>query len=637
MFNDGFNRPIDAGLADALRARALRGRGATLTATTLANSGHPGGSFSSMEIYTLLASCARLRPSEPRWPGRDRLVVSHGHTSPGMYSALASAGFFPIEEFEAHFRQAGSPFEGHVERMVPGVEWSTGNLGQGLSVGVGFALASRMTGGGWHTFVAMSDGEQHKGQVAEARRLAVAQGLRDITAIIDLNGIQISGHTSAVMPVNVADDWRADGWTVVEVDGHDIEALYAAIAGSVGQKGAPTCVVADTTIGKGVSFMEDQAEFHGRGLTAEEYWRAMGELGLESDLDAMRARRAQPCTVEPLPVETPPLTIASGTPRSLASSEKADCRGAWGKALVDLAQANPELPIAVLDCDLAVSVKTDGFSAARPSGFVQCGVGEHNAATVGGALSTQGVLAFWSDFGVFGIDEVYNQQRLNDVNGAALKLAVTHCGLDVGEDGRTHQCLDYVGALRNFFGWKVIVPADANQTDRAVRAAAAMQGCVALAMGRSKLPVIDDGAGGTLFGDGYEFRYGEIVWAREGSDACILTMGTVAGAAVAAADALKAEGVTVAVGIVACPLDLDEAALWSASSAPVIFSVEDHGVRTGLGASIAEWLAEKGAATPLVRLGVKRYSSSGAAADLFRAAGLDTEGIARSVRASLAG
>ena len=133
----------------------------------------------------------------------------------------------------------------------------------------------------------------------------------------------------------------------------------------------------------------------------------------------------------------------------------------------------------MLDCDLAASVKTEAFAALRPEGFVECGVGEHNAATAGGALSTvPGVLAFWSDFGVFGIDEVYNQQRLNDINGAALKLAVTHCGLDVGEDGKTHQCLDYVGAFRDFFGWRVIVPADPNQTDRAVRAAAAMQGNV---------------------------------------------------------------------------------------------------------------------------------------------------------------
>lgn len=635
MFNDGFAAPLAPELSAELSARAHRSRGAVLTATTLAASGHPGGSFSSMELYTLLAGCARIRPGEPRWPGRDRIVVSHGHTSPGWYTALASAGFFPLAEVEAHFRQAGSPFEGHVERIVPGVEWSTGNLGQGLSAGVGFALAERLTQGDYHTFVAMSDGEQMKGQVAEARRLAVKEGLAKLTAVVDLNGIQISGHTRDVMPVSVVADWEADGWRVVEVDGHDIAALHSALREAVSRTDAPTCVVARTIIGKGVSFMEDDPDFHGRGLTLEEYERAMGELGLPSDLEEARERRGQPVTVAPLPVETPALEVAPGKPRSYDPSVKTDCRSAWGKALVDLAEANPALPIAVLDCDLMTSVKTDGFAALRPEAFIECGVGEHNAATVAGALSSAEVLAFWADFGVFGIDEPYNQQRLNDINGAGLKLAVTHCGLDVGEDGRTHHCLDYVGALRDFFGWKAIVPADANQTDRAVRVAAGMQGCVAIAMGRSKLPIILDAQGAPLFGEGYEFRYGEIVWARRGTDACVLTMGTVAGAAVAAGDALRESGLDVAVGIVACPLHLDDDAMREAAAAPVIITAEDHGARTGLGASVAEWLAGAGSGTRLIRSGVEAYTTSGAAADLLARAGLDAAGIAGTVRRAL--
>jgi transketolase len=292
--------------------------------------------------------------------------------------------------------------------------------------------------------------------------------------------------------------------------------------------------------------------------------------------------------------------------------------------------------MAVLDCDLAVSVKTEGFKKARPAGFIQCGVGEHNAATVGGALSTvPGVLAFWSDFGAFGIDEVYNQQRLNDINGAALKLVVTHCGLDVGEDGKTHQCVDYVGSMRNLFGWKVIVPADPNQTDRAVRAAAAMRGNVCVAMGRSKLPVIVGPSGDPLFGDGYEFEYGEIVWAREGDRAVVLAMGTLAGAVVAAADDLAQRGVDVEVGVVACPLALDDAAMRYASAAPLIVTVEDHAVSSGLGASVAEWMALHGADAKLVRLGVESYQSSGDAAELFARAGLDAAGIADAIAAEL--
>ncbi|MDZ4063725.1 MAG: transketolase, partial [Coriobacteriia bacterium] len=260
MFHSGFSQTLMPEMAKELRARARASRGTVLTATSVAESGHPGGSMSSLELYTVLFSCARLRPDEPRWPGRDRIIVSHGHTSPGVYAALARAGFFPAEEVEAHFRQVGSFFEGHVERSVPGVEWSTGNLGQGLSAGVGMALGARMTGLGWHTFVAMSDGEQQKGQVAEARRLAVARGLSDITVLVDLNGIQISGRTDDVLSVPVAADFAADGWRVLEIDGHDIEAIHAALSDAVSDTTAPVAIVAHTTIGKGVSFMEGDPE-----------------------------------------------------------------------------------------------------------------------------------------------------------------------------------------------------------------------------------------------------------------------------------------------------------------------------------------------------------------------------------------
>ncbi len=636
MLERGFEAPtLDEATVGELAERARRARGAVLTMTTLAASGHPGGSMSSMEIYLLLYHFARLQPDRPQWAGRDRVVVSHGHTSPGVYVALADAGFFDVEDAVAHFRQAESPFEGHVERAVPGVEWSTGNLGQGLSAGVGMALASRLAGGGWRTFVAMSDGEQNKGQIAEARRLAVKYQLDDLTAVVDLNGIQISGHTRDVMPVRVADDFAADGWRVIECDGHDVAALYAAIATGVADRERPCAVIAHTVIGKGVSFMEDQAEYHGRGLTVDEYVRAMRELGLDPAwLDRARTRRPdRPVTATQTPAP-PAVPRSVGAPREYAADSLTDNRSAWGAALADIG-AVAGVPVAVLDCDLATSVKTEAFAAAFPASFIECGVGEHNAAATAGALSANGVLTFWSDFGVFGLDEVYNQQRLNDINEANVKLALTHCGLDVGEDGKTHQCLDYVGAFRDFFGWRVIVPADPAQTDRAVRAAAAMPGNVAVCMGRSNLPLILGEDGTPAFGGEYGFEYGRIQWVRSGADAAILAMGTVAGAAVAAADVLAAEGACVAVGIVSCPLDLDDEAMGLAAAAPLIVTVEDHGVRTGLGASVAEWLALSGRGVPFKRLGVSGYQSSGTARDLMRIAGLDADGIARSLRAAL--
>ncbi|HEY5517282.1 MAG TPA: transketolase [Coriobacteriia bacterium] len=625
--------PADVvGLAE--RARVLRG--AILTMTSLAASGHPGGSMSSLELYQVLYGYARLRAGEPAWPQRDRVFVSHGHTSPGVYCTLADNGFFELEDAVAHFRQAGSIFEGHVERSVPGVEWSSGNLGQGLSAGVGAAIAARVTGGDWHTFVAMSDGEQMKGQVSEARRLAAKYRLCDLTAVVDLNRVQISGHTGEVMPVDVAAGFAADGWAVSEIDGHDTAALYAACAAARVDGIRPHAILAHTTIGRGVSFMEDDPEFHGRGLKPDEYARAMTELGLDPDWlqRAAERRPARPLTA-PAVAQPPVLATRTGEPRTYTRLTLTDDRSAWGHALIDLAEADASLPIAVFDCDLAVSVKTDGFAARFPAAFIECGVGEHNVATVAGSASVNGVATFWADFGVFGCDEVYNQQRLNDINEANLTLALTHCGLDVGEDGKTHQCLDYVGALRNAFGWKVIVPADPNQTDRAVRAAASMPGCVAIAMGRSKLAVIEDSPGTPSFAGDYVFEYGAIDVVREGAAASVLVMGTPAGAAVDAADALRAEGLDVAVGVVSCPLALDEDAMDRLMSAPLVVTAEDHNVRTGLGASVAEWLALHGRATQLLRLGVDGYRSSGTAAELYAREGLDTGGIATTLRAAL--
>ncbi len=225
-----------------------------------------------------MRTCARRTLDGPAATGSSSPTATR---RPGVYAALAEAGFFPAEEFVAHFRQAGSVFEGHVERSVPGIEWSCGNLGQGLSAGVGLALGARLTEASWHTFVAMSDGEQHKGQVAEARRLAVKERLGNLTAVIDCNRIQISGHTDEVMPVHIAADWAADGWRVVECDGHDLAALHEALRDAVRGDG-PTVVVARTVIGKGVSFMEDLPEFHGRGLTAEEYPLAHGRARARS-------------------------------------------------------------------------------------------------------------------------------------------------------------------------------------------------------------------------------------------------------------------------------------------------------------------------------------------------------------------
>jgi transketolase len=610
-------------------------RGDILKMTTLAGSGHPGGSMSSIDFYLVLYSYANIHPQSPSDPNRDRVVISHGHTSPGVYAALGRVGFFPIEAAIATFRMAGSPFEGHVEKGIPGVEWNTGNLGQGLSAGCGFALGSKILKRGFHVFVAMGCGEQQKGQISEARRFAIKYGLDNLTVIVDYNCRQISGVTQEIMPQNISKNFESDGWKVMEMDGHHFQEIYAAFREATLSKHS-TVIIAHTTMGKGVSFMEGKEEFHGRALTLDEYKKAAQELRVEDDLDRYRQIREKgppPFSGRKYPIEVP--SIQTGNPRNYERDQKLDNRSAFGNALVDIAKANVRedspLPFAVFDCDLASSVKTAGFAKQFSDHFFQGGIQEHNTATIAGAISTLGLLSFFADFGVFGVDETYNQHRLNDINETNLKLICTHNGLDVGEDGKTHQCIDYVGAIQNLFGYKVIVPADPNQTDRVIRYAAKTRGNFLVAMGRSPIPTLLTEEGTPLFGSPYEFRYGHADLIRNGKDAAIVTTGGMVYRAVRAWQKLREKGIEVRVINISCLCDLDVEAILKATETGIIITYEDHHVQTGLGSLIANVIAEHGFSIRFRKMGITQYGSSGKPDDLYRMQGLDVESLVQTV------
>ncbi|MGQ9597381.1 MAG: transketolase [Thermoproteota archaeon] len=608
-------------------------RGDILKMTTLASSGHPGGSMSSIDIYLALFSFARVDPNNPWWGSRDRIVISHGHTSPGVYVALGRLRFFNIDEAIATFRLAGSRFEGHVERSVPGVEWSTGNLGQGLSAGCGFAAAGRVRGEDFNVFVVMSDAEQAKGQVSEARRFAHKYGFSNITVIIDYNERQISGKIHEVMPVNIRDCYISDGWKVIETDGHDMKNIRNSLDEAVND-GCPTAIIAKTVMGKGVSFMEGKEEYHGRALKMDEYKRAIQELGLKDDLEwykELRRKYSSEIKSHAYKMEETNVIYSSfmrlkpGLSRTYQVGSSVETRQAFGNALADIAEAqeNEKPPIAVFDCDLAESVRTLEFAKKFPENFFEVGVQEHTTATIAGAASIQGLVPFFVDFGVFGVDETYNQHRLNDINSTNLKVIVTHCGLNVGEDGKTHHCIDYVGVIRNLFGFKVIVPADANQTDRATRYIASNPGNFLLAVGRSKLPVISDEYGKEAFAGDYEFRYGRTDVLRRGKDAAIFTMGSLVHKAIEAWRKLKESGIEAMVVNVSSPLEIDEVVLEGAAKTGVIVTYEDHNVNTGLGASVLQSIAERGYKVKVKRMGIREYGSSGTFEDLYEMANLD--------------
>ncbi|MBI2952811.1 MAG: transketolase [Chloroflexi bacterium] len=245
-----------------------------------AGSGHPGGSLSAVEIVTsLLFAVMRHDPANPKWPGRDRLVLSKGHAAPVLYAALATAGYFPKDWLNS-LRKIGSPLQGHpYARSTPGVEISTGSLGQGLSVAVGMALAGRLDRADYRVYAVVGDGESDEGQIWEAAMAAGHYRLDNLVGILDYNGLQIDGPNREVMNVEpLADKWRSFGWHVQEVDGHDFAQLLSALATAADVKGQPSMIVARTTKGKGVSFMENVVDFHGKAPTAEQVELALREL-----------------------------------------------------------------------------------------------------------------------------------------------------------------------------------------------------------------------------------------------------------------------------------------------------------------------------------------------------------------------
>ena len=243
-------------------------------------SGHLGGSFSAMDVLTVLYfETMHIDPAAPQDPDRDRFVLSKGHCTPALYPILAQRGFFPEEDLEL-FRSIDGHLSGHAEmRHVKGVDMSTGSLGQGISAAVGMALAGKLDGRSYRTYALLGDGEIEEGQVWEAFMSAAKYELDGLCAVIDVNGLQIDGRTADVMPSEPLDEkLAAFGWHVIKVDGHDVEAIAAAFEAAAQVKGKPTVLLAKTVKGKGVSFMENDPGWHGKAPNAEQYEKARAEL-----------------------------------------------------------------------------------------------------------------------------------------------------------------------------------------------------------------------------------------------------------------------------------------------------------------------------------------------------------------------
>jgi len=270
----------DDKLIQTLEAKAKLVRREIIKMIYQAGSGHPGGSLSAADLVTVLFfHVLRHDPHRPLWPDRDRFILSKGHCAPLLYAVLAESGYFPKEELKT-LRKIGSRLQGHPDmRKTPGVEVSTGSLGQGLSVANGIALGGKIDRKDYTVYVLLGDGEINEGQIWEAAMLASHYKLDNVIAVLDYNGLQVDGPTCRIMGLEpLSDKWKAFGWSVMEINGHNISEIIEALKKVRKSKGKPTIIIAHTVKGKGISFMENEVDWHGKAPNEEEFNQAMREL-----------------------------------------------------------------------------------------------------------------------------------------------------------------------------------------------------------------------------------------------------------------------------------------------------------------------------------------------------------------------
>ncbi|MEI6578297.1 MAG: transketolase [Eubacteriales bacterium] len=280
---------MDAIVKKQLKIKACNVRMGVIEAVYCAKSGHPGGSLSVADIITYLYfHQMNVDPQNPKWENRDRLVLSKGHVAPALYSVLAQKGFFPVELLKT-LRKSDSILQGHPSmKLIPGVDMSTGSLGQGLSVAVGMALGAKIGNKGFRTYAILGDGEIQEGQIWEAAMYASAKGLDSLVAVVDNNNLQIDGSIAEVnSPYPIAEKFKAFGWNVIEIVAHSFDEIDAAFNAAVEFKGKPTAIIEKSIKGKGVSFMENDYKWHGTAPNTEQYEQAMCELSAElAELEA---------------------------------------------------------------------------------------------------------------------------------------------------------------------------------------------------------------------------------------------------------------------------------------------------------------------------------------------------------------
>ncbi len=594
-------------------------------------SGHPGGSLSSLDYLTLLYAGIIGATGE-------KVVVSNGHISPGVYSVLAEMGWIPKEEVIRDFRKIGKIYEGHVTRHVPGIWYGTGPLGIGGSVATGFAMAEEYKNSGEKVFALLGDGECQEGIVHEMIHFAHKYRLKNLITFVDYNKVQLTDSLEEIMPIDISKVFAAAGWHVIEVDGHDYENMWEALGQAYEITSKPVVLVGNTIMGKGVGFMEPdgqdhKATWHGKAPKPEECDEILKSLETSEEeqatLDAFRKEVSYTPKHADFPDDLSPISdIEVGEP--FLYDEITDCRGSYGKALLDLAKRNKN--IIAMTADLGGSVMTKFVKAELPNQHIEVGIAEQHMVSCAGGLSLAGYIPFSSTFGAFASSRAKDQARVNDINHTNVKMVSTHCGLSVGEDGPTHQAIDDMGSFLGMFHTYVIEPADPNHCDRIIRYIVSHYGNFYVRMGRHKLSPLTKENGELFFDENYIYEHGKCDLLREGTDITIVASGPLVHEAFSAREKLKKEGISVEIIIVSSLKQFDDTLKKSIQKTKKVITTEDHNILSGFGSQIARYIAENNLEVDtFLTMGPREYQLSGKPLELYDSAGISAKHIAEKI------
>ncbi len=625
--------PLNKEHIDFLKTFTKSCRHSILKMVTNAGSGHPGGSLSTIDYLATVYAFIISRTGE-------KAVISHGHTSPAVYSVLAELGYIDKEDVVKNFRKFGSVFEGHITRHVDGVWYGTGPLGIGVSVGSSFALGEKLNKSDKKVFTFMGDGEAQEGQVHEMIHFSKQHKLNNLILFVDYNKVQLTASLKEVQDIDIKKTFEAGHWKVIEIDGHDVQSIWTGISEAYNSD-VPVCILGNTIMGKGVDFMEEtgrnhKSDWHGNAPKPEQVEEALKALEPDdeekSQIENFRAQIKWRPEKSKYPELLSPVEIDTGEPFVYGADELTDCRSAYGKALLDLAKRNKK--IIALTADLKGSVKTDGVSKELPDQYIECGIAEQHMVSAAGGLSITDFIPFASTFGAFMSSRAKDQARVNDINHCNVKMVSTHCGLSVGEDGPTHQAIDDSGSFLGMFNTMVIEPADPNQTDRIIRFIASHYGNFYVRMGRHKFPCILKEDGSIFYDENYKYQYGKCDIIRNGSDITVAASGAMVINALKAIEILKTEKPELSIELIAVTSikKFDETLFDSIKKTGKVITIEDHNTVSGLGGQLARALtAEKINVDKFKMLGVKQYELSGKADELYEHQGLSPEKIAETL------